>query len=157
MITDWITVSRILFSLFLLALSPSSAVFAVLYLLCGVTDVPDGFPARKLHTESERGAMLDSVADLFFAVAYAVKVLPILHLPVRILIWTVLIAAIKIVGILKRSRKEQRLFIEHSYLNKLTGFLIFFLPLTVCCFEVTYSAAVVCTVATLAAIKNDFF
>lgn len=38
----------------------------VLYSLCGVTDVLDGFLARKLHTESKAGEWLDSFADLFF-------------------------------------------------------------------------------------------
>ena len=71
MIANIITVSRIFLSLCLFVLSPSSVPFAVLYLLCGVTDVLDGFVARKLHTESEKGGMLDSTADLFFAVAYA--------------------------------------------------------------------------------------
>ena len=30
----------------------------------GITDVLDGFAARRLHTESEHGAVLDSVADV---------------------------------------------------------------------------------------------
>ena len=70
MIANIITVSRILFSLAMILFPPSSVPFAVLYLLCGATDVLDGFVARKLHTESENGAMLDSAADLLFAVVY---------------------------------------------------------------------------------------
>ena len=85
MVADSITVSRILFSLTLLAFSPHSPLFAAFYLLCGVTDVLDGFAARKLHTESEKGAILDSTADLLFAVAYAVKILPLLSVPLCVL------------------------------------------------------------------------
>ena len=70
MIANIITVSRMLFSLSLLAFSPTSYTFAALYLLCGVTDALDGFAARKLHTESEKGEVLDSAADLIFSAVY---------------------------------------------------------------------------------------
>ena len=65
MIANGITVSRLLFSLAMILFPPSSVPFAVLYVLCGATDVLDGFAARKLYTENEKGAMLDSIADLF--------------------------------------------------------------------------------------------
>ena len=98
MIANCITVSRLLFSLAMILFPPSSVPFAVLYLLCGVTDVLDGFVARKLHTESEKGAMLDSAADLFFAVVYAVKILPFLNIPLWIWIWTAIIAGVERMG-----------------------------------------------------------
>ena len=154
MIANYITVSRILFSLLLLCFSPSSRIFAVFYLLCGVTDVLDGFAARKLHTESEKGAVLDSAADLFFAVVYAMKILPLLNIPLWIWIWTAIIATAKVTGILIASKKAQRLSIEHSFGNKLTGLLLFFLPLSVCVADVKYGAVLVCIVATVTVIKE---
>lgn len=156
MIANIITVSRILFSLSLFVLSPSSIPFAALYLLCGVTDVLDGFLARKLHTESKTGEWLDSIADLFFAIVYAVKILPLLCVPTWIWIWTAFIAVIKIFGILKRSKKERRFYIVHSFSNKLTGLLLFLLPMTIKLIDIKYSAVVVCTVATVAAIEELF-
>ena len=152
MIADAVTVSRILFSLCLLVLSPASPAFAVIYLLCGLTDVLDGFLARKLHTESKRGERLDSIADLFFAAAFAVKLLPQLHLPVWIILWTVLIAAAKITGMILKSTKEQGFRIEHSFANKLTGLLIFLLPLTVRLTDTRFCAAAVCASASFAAV-----
>lgn len=155
-IANIITVSRIPSSLLLLALSPSSSLFAVLYLLCGVTDMLDGFLARKLHTDSKTGELLDSVADAFFTVAYAVKILPLLCVPTWIWIWTALIAAEKILGILQRGKEKRRFYIAHSLANKLTGVLIFLLPLTVRLIDVKYGAVVVCAVATLAATEELF-
>lgn len=99
-VANSITVSRILLSLTLLVFSPYSLLFAASYLLCGVTDVLDGFAARKLHTESELGAMLDSTADLLFAVVYAVRILLLLSVPLWIWVWTLIIAAVKITGIM---------------------------------------------------------
>lgn len=154
MAANCVTVSRILFSVALLGFSPSSALFAALYLLCGVSDVLDGFLARRLHTQSEKGAMLDSIADLFFAAAYAIKVLPLLHLPVWVWIWTALIAIVKMLGIINASRKERRFCIAHSRANKLTGLMLFLLPLTVRVLDVRYSAAAVCAAASLAAAEE---
>ena len=154
MIANIITFSRILFSLAMLVLSPCSVSFAVFYLLCGVTDVLDGFLARKLHTESKTGERLDSIADLFFAAAYAVKILPQLCLPAWIRIWAVAIAALKISGIIRKSRKERRFCIEHSLGNKLTGLLLFLLPFTVHLIDAVYTAAAVCAAATVVSLRS---
>ncbi len=154
MAANIITLSRILFSLLLLVFSPNSYTFAVLYLLCGITDLLDGFVARKLHTESEKGARLDSVADLIFAVIYAVKILPLLSVPYWIWIWTAIVAVTKIVGIVIASKKAKKMSIEHSFGNRLTGVLLFILPLSVYIADVEYGAALVCIVATVTVIKE---
>ena len=154
MIANCITGSRILFSLLLLGFSPNTFPYAAFYLLCGLTDVLDGFAARKLHTESEKGAMLDSVADLLFTAVYAVKILPLLNIPLWIWIWTAIIAAVKITGILIASKKAHKLMIEHSFGNKLTGLMLFLLPLSVCVADVKYGATLVCIIATITVIKE---
>lgn len=156
MIADIITFSRIIFSLLLLVFSPQSFIFTVLYLLCGATDILDGFIARKLHTESEKGAMLDSVADLVFAVVYAVTILPCMKVPAWIWIWTAIIAVIKVFVIILVSKKKQKLFVQHSFLNKLTGILIFLLPLSMFVADVKYGATIVCIAAT-ASVINDIY
>lgn len=154
MIANIITGSRVFLSLCLFVWPPFSSAFAVMYLLCGVTDVLDGFLARKLHTESKKGAMLDSVADLVFAVIYAVRILPILSVPYWIWIWTAIIAVIKIAGILITGRKMKKLSIEHSFDNKFTGLMLFLLPISVCAVDIKYGATLVCAVATVTVIKE---
>ena len=154
MIANGITVSRILFSLAMILFPPSSVPFAVLYVLCGLTDVLDGFLARKLHTESTTGERLDSIADLFFAVVYAVKILPFLNIPLWMWIWVAVIGAVKITSILIASTKAHRLLIEHSFGNKLTGLLLYLLPLSVHIADVKYGAILVCAVATGTVIKE---
>ena len=154
MIANCITVSRILFSLCLFFLSPSSVSFTVLYLLCGLTDVLDGFLARKLHTESKTGERLDSMADLFFVVVYTLKILPLLNVPYWIWIWTAIIAVTKITGIVIASGKVHQLVIEHSFGNKLTGLLLYLLPLSVHIADVKYGAILVCTIAFGTVIKE---
>ena len=148
MIANCITVNRLLFSLAMILFPPSSVPFAVLYVLCGVTDMLDGFVARKLHTESTTGERLDSIADLFFAVVYAVKILPFLNITLWMWIWVAVIGAVKITSILIASTKAHKILIEHSFGNKLTGVLLYLLPLSVCVADVKYGATLVCVVAT---------
>ena len=59
-----ITSIRLIGAYVLIAFNPNGKYFIWVYTLCGITDVLDGFVARKLHTESELGSKLDSVADL---------------------------------------------------------------------------------------------
>lgn len=151
MIADILTISRMAFSLPMFVLSPSSASFLMLYLLCGVTDALDGFAARRLHTESEKGARLDSAADLLFALVYAVKILPALSVPLWIWVWTAIIAAVKLTGIAVASKKANDLRIGHSFGNKLTGLLLFLLPLSAFVTDVQYGAVLACIAATVTA------
>ena len=53
-------------SLLLFALAPFSPIFFALYALCGLSDMLDGFLARRLNCESAFGARLDSLADFLF-------------------------------------------------------------------------------------------
>ncbi len=149
MIANIITVSRILFSLLLLVFPHESYFFAALYILCGVSDALDGFVARILHTESKNGAILDSVADLLFVIIYAVRILPFLSLPIWIWVWTLIIAVTKVTGIIIASKKVHGLSIEHSLENKLTGLLLYLLPLSAYIWDVKYGATLVCVVATV--------
>ena len=47
----------------LLLCNVSSSSFWVLYIVCGISDIADGWLARKLHAETKAGAVLDSVAE----------------------------------------------------------------------------------------------
>lgn len=156
MIADIITVTRMLFSLFLLVVPPSSRLFAALYLLCGVSDVLDGFAARKLHTESEKGARLDSAADLLFSLMYVVRILPLLSVPLWILIWTAGIALVKASGIILASINARVFIVQHSFANKLTGILVFLLPLSVSVADVKYGAALACAAATVSTVEEIY-
>lgn len=156
MTANVITIGRTLFSVLMFVIPTDSVGFFALYLLCGISDILDGFVARKLHTESDFGAMLDSAADLVFAAVYAVRILPLLHIPLWIWLWTAAIAVVKLCGIAYESIKARGLRIRHSVANKLTGLLIFLLPFSVRYADVSCGAAVICSVATLAAADDIF-
>ena len=62
MIANFITGSRIIFSLAMLTFPVFSAGFYICYMLAGFTDMIDGTIARKLGTESKFGRNIDPIA-----------------------------------------------------------------------------------------------
>ena len=76
---DTVTAIRMAASLFLLFFQVQSMRFLVVYTFAGLTDVFDGWIARKLGKESEFGARLDSIADLVFYGVVLVQLFPILY------------------------------------------------------------------------------
>ena len=149
-----ITTIRIFCSVALLFCAALSPWFYALYITAGVSDMVDGWVSRKTNTVSEFGSKLDTVADILFVVACLVKLLPILHLPVWIYVWVGIIACIKVFNIVYSYAVRRRFLADHSILNKVTGALLFLLPLTLSVIDVKYSAVVVCAVAMVAAVKE---
>ena len=75
---DIITLIRGLCALALLACPALSPAFYILYIAAWLTDAVDGAVARWTHTASERGARLDTAADLMLVVVSLLKLLPVL-------------------------------------------------------------------------------
>lgn len=61
-----ITMMRVVLSLPLLLSEPLSPSFYILYCLCGLSDMVDGFVARRTNSESRFGERIDSLADIVF-------------------------------------------------------------------------------------------
>ncbi len=114
----------------------------------------DGTVARKTNTVSAFGAKLDTAADLLFVAVCLIKLLPILDIPIWLYIWIAVIALIKIINIISVVIKYKRMIAVHSVMNKVTGALLFCLPLTLSFIDLKYSAIVVCAAATFAAIQE---
>lgn len=152
-----ITSCRILCSIALLFFYAFSPMFYVLYLLAGFTDIIDGMLARKTNTVSEFGSKLDTVADFIFVVACFVKMLPMLYISKWFLIWIVVIAIIKIINVMHGFIVYKKLVAEHTIMNKVTGLMIFVVPLTLNIVDLNYSTFVVCCVATFAAIQEGYY
>lgn len=150
-----ITLLRILCSLTLLFCMPLSLPFYLLYTAAGLSDIFDGLIARKTNTSTQFGAKLDTLADIVFAAAVLIKILPILNLPVWIIIWVGVIALIKIVNIVVGFIRRHTLTAVHSVINKVTGALVFILPFTLPIINIRYTAPLVCIVATVAAITES--
>ncbi len=151
-----ITGSRIVLSVALLFCPALSPVFFVLYIAAGISDMIDGAVARKTGTDSAFGARLDTVADIVLVAVCLFKLLPVLDVPVWLCIWIAVIAVIKAANIAVGYIRQKKLISVHSILNKVTGGLLFVFPLTLAFIDVRYGAAVVCAVATVAAVHEGW-
>ena len=150
-----ISALRIAGSLGLLFCHVTGWPFWTLYALCGISDMVDGWLARKLHAETKAGAILDSVADIVFVACCAVRLLPAMHIPSWLWIWAGVIVVIKIINQVSSLVVNKRFCFPHTVANKLTGFLLFLVVPTI--FRTMISVAVVAAVATFAAIQEGHF
>ena len=136
----------------LLFCSPAMVAFWVIYGLGGISDMMDGYLARKLHSESKAGAVLDSVADLCFVACCAIKLIPVLQIPSWMWIWAGVIVLIKLINQISALVVCKRFCFPHTGANKLTGLLLFLsVPMT---FRSIIPLAFVSGVATFAAIQE---
>ena len=156
-IANIITASRILFSVLLLFLPVLGAGFYVTYLLCGFTDMIDGTIARKTGAVSEFGARLDTVADFVLLSVSLIKFLPVVLIPRWLWVWIAVIAVVKIGNLIGGFFRTKTLVLFHTVMNKITGLLLFLLPLTFPIIDLNYSSMAVCAVAFMAAIQESFY
>ena len=152
-----ITFFRVFCSIALLFFPAFSTAFYALYITAGVSDMVDGWVARQTHTASELGSKLDTIADIVFVIACLVKLLPVLDIPDWFYVWIGIIALIKTINIISGYVVQKRFVSVHSPMNKVTGLLLFVLPLTLSFIDLKYSAVVVCIFATFAAIQEGHF
>lgn len=149
-----ITTFRILGTIVLLFFPLFSLGFYVTYLLCGFSDMIDGAVARKTNSATTFGAKLDTVADLIFMIGVCCKLLPEILIPQWLWIWVMIIALLKLSNLLWGLFRRKSFIAIHSTLNKVTGFVLFLLPLTIQLVELKYSLPLICLLATFAAIQE---
>ena len=153
-IANIVTSIRILGSACMLCSSVFSPMFYSTYLLCGFTDMIDGTIARKTNSVTSFGSHLDTAADMIFLTAASIKILPVIYIPKRLWFSILIIFIIKITAVILRYIFSQQLMIKHTFMNKLTGFLLFLLPLSLPFIEIKYSAGIVCIIAFFSAIQE---
>ena len=86
-----------------------------------------------------------------------VKFLPFIHIQKWLWIWIIVIAFIKIGNMIWRILRKKKFVLPHTMMNKITGLLLFLLPLTLHFAKLQCSLTVVCLVATFSAIQEGFY
>ena len=124
-IPNLLSMSRIVLCLPLLMVDAMTVPFWILYLIAGLTDMLDGFLARRWSVESKVGARLDSLADFVFVLAAGYQLFPWLKLPATLWMMIGLIAMVKIVNIICSYVVNNRIAFLHTKANKVTGLLLF--------------------------------
>ena len=156
-IANIVTGFRIFGSVLLLFFPAFSVEFYIIYIICGFSDMIDGTIARKTNSTSESGSKIDTAADIVFVAVSLIKLLPKIHIPEWLWIWGGVIAIIKIGNIIWGYISKKQFISIHSIMNKVTGLLLFLLPLTVSFVELKYSFISVCSRATFSAIQEGYY
>jgi len=149
-----LTALRFLGALGLLFFDAGSVAFWVIYFACGLSDMADGFLARKLHCESKTGALLDSLADLVFVACCCIKLIPVLAFPNWLWIWGAAIVLIKLINQISALVMYMKCVFLHTIANKASGLLLFVgVPLTLF-LESIVPMVIIAVVATFAAVQE---
>ena len=154
-IPNIITAFRFLGAACLLLCNPAGTAFWIIYGLCGVSDILDGYLARKLYAESKTGAVLDSVADICFVACCAIRLIPVVRIPTWLWIWAGAIIVIKLVNQFSALIVSKGFCFPHTTANKRTGLLLFITVPTVSWSIVPI--AIVAGVASFAAVQEGHF
>ncbi|MNC11545.1 phosphatidylglycerophosphate synthetase [compost metagenome] len=153
-IPNTLSALRILCSLLLIIVQPLSALFFGIYLVCGASDVLDGYVARKTNSNSPLGASIDSVADTIFIAVLLVVFLPVLHPSLWIICWIAAVALVRLGSLLAGFVKYRALSFLHTYANKATGLALFSFPFLYSLFGLTATAVVICGLASYSAVEE---
>lgn len=148
-----LTILRIVLCVPLLFVEPLSIPFFVLYSICGVTDMLDGYLARKLKCASPAGARLDSVADFLLTAVLLFRLVPAMKLPIWLFGWIAGIALIKLCSLAANYIRYKQFAFLHTYANKAAGLLLFCLPFGYPFLGVN-AGTTLCVIATLAALEE---
>ena len=122
-----ITAARMAGTAALLLVRPLTPGFYILYTLTGLTDVLDGWIARRTGTASDFGARLDSAADLLFYAVVLCRLFPILDVRMPPEIWYAVggVLLLRLLGYAVAAVRYRRFAALHTKLNKLTGLCVF--------------------------------
>ncbi len=155
-IPNIITSLRIVGTFALLFTKPMTLWFYIIYISTGVTDLLDGFIARKLKITSEFGARLDSIADLLFYSVMIILLLPILWeaLPMQLWIGVAIVLGFRLSAYITAAIKLGKFASSHSVFNKITGFLVFSLPFVLLIPYTVPICWVICLISGFASLKE---
>ena len=145
---------RIIFSLLLFFTKPLSYLFFIIYLICSISDVLDGYVARKYNLVTDFGAKLDSIADMTMFLSLIIVLLPVLNFTLEIYVLILIIVILKIASAIYCYIKFEKLSTIHSYLNQITGLLIILIPILLISAPSENLIAIICIIATIAAIEE---
>lgn len=153
-IANYISISRGIMSIMLLIPETFSIAFYIIYIYCGISDMLDGFIARKSKNESKIGARLDSASDIIFVIVAMIKILPLLNIVKEIIIWVVFIALIKIANVICGYTYYKKIVLPHTIANIITGFILFIAPFIIVYTNPIVVEIIICSIATFAAIQE---
>ncbi|MGM0215490.1 CDP-alcohol phosphatidyltransferase family protein [Enterococcus sp. AZ109] len=153
-IPNILTVCRIILSLVLLMIKPLSLPFLIIYSLCGISDMVDGLIARKMNWPRSLGTKLDTIADAVFFAAAGGVLLWTLWFPNWLLYSAGIALLIRLVTYSIGFVRYRQWTNFHTKLNKLTGLLLFLVPLLYVISPLSIWGPLIIVIAVLSALEE---
>jgi CDP-diacylglycerol--glycerol-3-phosphate 3-phosphatidyltransferase len=128
--------------------------FFAVYFLCGISDILDGYIARKTNTSSRFGEILDSIADFIFVTVMLFIFIPLLAWGKWMLYMIGIIALVRFVSLGIGFVKYHAFAFLHTYANKITGIALICFPILYYAAGLTVTAFILCGIASLSALEE---
>lgn len=153
-IPNALTVLRMLCAIALLFPEPLSVSFLLIYLWAGISDMLDGFFARRWNAQSKSGARLDSAADFLLCGVLLYRLIPYFEWPIWALVWIAAIALIRLFALAVGYIRFRQIAFLHTYANKISGFLLFLFPFLLELFPWNATVGFLCAVSSVSALEE---
>ena len=121
-----VTLSRFILVAILIFLVPLSPLSITIFIIAGLTDIFDGFLARRIKdAKSKLGEDLDSMADMFMTVVAVFVLIPAMDLWPQL--WYAILVALgfKLLSAVPGLIKHRKIFFLHTISNKVLAMVLF--------------------------------
>lgn len=154
LIPNIISIFRIILSMLFISIRPFSLEFYIIYIICGLSDMLDGFLARRLKAASRLGEKLDSVADFIMVCILIFVLYPVLKPAIDIIVWIIVIALVRLTAAFVAVKKYKAFVMLHTIGNKVTGIVLFISPYLFLWFSNNTIMYLVCCIASISAFEE---
>ena len=151
-----LSILRLILSPFLLYPEPLSPLFFVLYGFLGLTDMADGWIARKTKTTSKLGSYLDSIGDIVFLLFAFLAIYPKINFTLSSLLLILIVFVLRMANIISSLIREKKVILLHTFLNKAVGFLLFLFPFSLTVIPSKFSIPFISTIALCASLDEGY-
>ena len=153
-VPNGLTVFRMICAVMLLFIRPLSVRFFIVYALAGLSDLLDGYFARRFDAMSERGAKLDSAADFLLCAVMLVVLIPLYRWPIWVIVWIAAVSAVRLSALAVSYIRFRKMAFLHTWLNKATGLLLLLTPVLLRLMGLPVAAAILLGVSTISALEE---
>ena len=151
-----LSILRLILSPFLLYPEPLSPLFFILYGFLGLTDMADGWIARKTKTTSKLGSYLDSIGDIVFLIFAFLAIYPKINFTLSSLLLILIVFVLRMANIISSLIREKKVILLHTFLNKAIGFLLFLFPFSLTMIPSKFSIPFISTIALCSSLEEGY-
>ena len=127
-VPNYLSVLRIFMSISLFFIPVMSTSFRIVFILCFLTDIFDGFIARRYNLVSDLGRKLDSLGDLAFILMFLFIIIPWMNPSMLVIVLAIVCFAIKLIPFIITRLILGKFDTFHNKLSKIGFGGLVFLP-----------------------------